>query len=134
DQHVADAGVVEGIVGREVRAAGQAEYVLDTLRLQTFHESVGRSHLRSPPFLLFRGTNSARRRGAARGASRASVPAVFRRLRRLGAGQDARGRGAVDSGASTTSGNSSSAPQRVHTASWSITTPPPRGHCRPGSA
>src|SRR5205085_1519155 len=68
-----------GVVGRKVRAAGQAEYDLDTLRLQAFHESVGRSHLRSPPFRLFRGTSGALLGRRARRASRASVPTVFRR-------------------------------------------------------
>ncbi len=39
----------EGVVGGKVGAAGKAEYDLDTLRLQTFHQRVNCPHL---PVLL----------------------------------------------------------------------------------
>ena len=44
DQDVTDAGVVEGVVGREVGAAGKPEYDVDTLGLQAFHQSVDCTH------------------------------------------------------------------------------------------
>jgi hypothetical protein len=47
-EDVADPRVVQGVVGRDVRAAGQAEYDVDTLRLQAFHQGVDRPHARSP--------------------------------------------------------------------------------------
>ena len=43
-EDVPDAGVVERVVGREVRAAGDAEYGVDTFSLETFHDGVNRSH------------------------------------------------------------------------------------------
>ena len=36
----------EGVVGREVRAAGIPEYDVDALRLEAFHDRVDRSHHR----------------------------------------------------------------------------------------
>ena len=36
-ENVPDAGVVERVICRQVRAAGKAEYDVDTFRLQTFH-------------------------------------------------------------------------------------------------
>jgi hypothetical protein len=50
-EDVADAGVVQRVVGREVRAAGDAEYGVDTFSLETFHDGVDRSHGAQPPFL-----------------------------------------------------------------------------------
>ena len=44
DQDVADPGVVERVVGGEVRAAGEAEYDVDTFCLQTFHQCVDCTH------------------------------------------------------------------------------------------
>jgi len=43
-EDVPDAGVVEGVVGREVRAAGQAEYDVDTLGLEAFHQGIDCTH------------------------------------------------------------------------------------------
>ena len=43
-EHVADAGVEEGVVGGEVRAAGEAEDDVDALRLQAFHHGINRAH------------------------------------------------------------------------------------------
>jgi hypothetical protein len=48
-EDVAHPAVVEGVVGGEVRAAGDAEYGVDTLSLETFHDGVDRSHARAPP-------------------------------------------------------------------------------------
>ncbi len=53
DEDVADAGVVEGVVGGEVGAAGQPEYDVDTLGLQAFHQGVDCTHA-APPFSGFR--------------------------------------------------------------------------------
>ena len=44
DEDVADAGVVEGVVGRQVRATGQAEYDVDALRLQALHHGIDCTH------------------------------------------------------------------------------------------
>ena len=41
---VADAGVVERVVGGEVGAAGDPEYVLDALGLEALHDGVDGSH------------------------------------------------------------------------------------------
>ena len=46
DEHVADAGVEERVVRRQVRAAGKAEYDLDALRLQALHQGVDCTHVR----------------------------------------------------------------------------------------
>ena len=43
-QDVADAGVVERVVGGEVRAAGDAEYGVDALGLQALHDRVDCPH------------------------------------------------------------------------------------------
>jgi hypothetical protein len=43
-EDVADASVVEGVVGGQVRAAGQAEDDLDALGLQALHQGIGGSH------------------------------------------------------------------------------------------
>ena len=47
-EDVADAGVDEGVVGGEVRAAGKAEYDVDALRLQALHQGIDRPHARPP--------------------------------------------------------------------------------------
>jgi hypothetical protein len=44
DEDVADAGVVEGVVRGEVRAAGQPEYHVNTLCFETFHQCVDCTH------------------------------------------------------------------------------------------
>ena len=44
DEDVVDSSVVEGVVGGEVGAAGQAEYDINTLSLETFHQSVDCTH------------------------------------------------------------------------------------------
>ena len=44
DQDVADPGVVEGIVGREVGAAGETEYDVHALGLEAFHQGVDCTH------------------------------------------------------------------------------------------
>ena len=43
-EDVADARVDERVVGREVGAAGEAEYDVHTLRLQAFHHGIDRTH------------------------------------------------------------------------------------------
>ncbi len=45
DEDVPDAGVIEGVVGGKVGAAREAEYDVDTLCLQTFHQSVNCTHI-----------------------------------------------------------------------------------------
>ena len=50
--NVADAGVVQSVVGRQVRAAGNPEYVLDALRLEAFHDGVDGSHDGRGPSLM----------------------------------------------------------------------------------
>jgi hypothetical protein len=44
-EDVTDAGVHEGVVGRKVRAAGEAEYDVHTLRLQALHDGIDRTHV-----------------------------------------------------------------------------------------
>src|ERR671915_546881 len=44
---VPDAGVVEGVVGRQVRPAGDPEDVIHALGLEALHDGVDRSHGRS---------------------------------------------------------------------------------------
>jgi hypothetical protein len=53
-EDVVDARVVHRVVGREVRAAGIAEYDVDTLRLEALHDRVDRTHHRllEPPSTL----------------------------------------------------------------------------------
>ena len=48
-QDVADAGVVERVVGGEVRAAGDAEYGVHALGLEAFHDRVDCPHPLPPP-------------------------------------------------------------------------------------
>ena len=132
DEDVADAGVVERVVGGEVGAAGEAEYDVDTLGLQAFHQSVDCTHRVR---LL---SQSARRCGRLHGAAQSrgpggpSLTAVFGRLRRVPTLRRRCGCEAA-SEAIATSGNSSSVPQRMQTASWSLTTRPQLGHCRRSS-
>jgi len=52
--HDALSRVVQGVVGREVRAAGDAEYGVDTLSLQAFHDCLNRSQS-EPPFVWLKG-------------------------------------------------------------------------------
>jgi hypothetical protein len=49
---VANAGVIQSVVGRQVRAAGNSEYVLDALRLEAFHDGVDGSHDGCGPSLM----------------------------------------------------------------------------------
>ena len=44
NEDVADAGVVERVVGGQVGPSGEAEYDVDTFRLQTFHQGVHGTH------------------------------------------------------------------------------------------
>jgi hypothetical protein len=44
DQHVADSGVVERVVGREVRPSGQPEYDVHTFCLKALHHGIDCSH------------------------------------------------------------------------------------------
>ena len=44
DEDVADAGVDECVIGREVGAAGKSEDDVHALRLQTCHQRIDRSH------------------------------------------------------------------------------------------
>ncbi len=75
DEDVADAGVVEGVVGREVGAAGQPEYDVDTFGLQAFHQGVDCTH---GARLLSGFRTRARSRPRAQGDP--SVPSRFRAL------------------------------------------------------
>ena len=43
-EDVADAGIDEGVVSREVCAAGKSEDDVDALRLQTLHYGIYRAH------------------------------------------------------------------------------------------
>jgi hypothetical protein len=43
-QHVADPGVIERVVGREVGAAGEAEYDVHTLGFKAFHHGIDCTH------------------------------------------------------------------------------------------
>src|SRR5205807_9362937 len=52
-ENVADARVVERVVGWEVRASGDAEYGLNALGLHAFHDRVDCPHCALPPFLCF---------------------------------------------------------------------------------
>src|SRR5207342_3554558 len=69
---VANARVVEGVVGREIRSAGDAEYGVDTLSLQAFHDCLDRSQS-EPPFKVSE-IDSAQARAP---AGKASLPAGF---------------------------------------------------------
>jgi hypothetical protein len=44
DQDVPDTPTDEGVVGRQVRTAGEAEDDIHALRLQTFHYCIHRAH------------------------------------------------------------------------------------------
>ena len=44
DEDVADAGVVERVIRREIGAARQPEYDIDTFCLQTFHQCINCTH------------------------------------------------------------------------------------------
>ena len=44
-EHVADAGVDEGVVRREIGTAREAEYDLHTLCLQALHDGFDRAHI-----------------------------------------------------------------------------------------
>ena len=109
-EDVADAGVDERVVGREVRAAGEPEYDVDTLCLQALHHGVDRSSCARPP--LHEESRDTEQRAARPGGS-----------------------GAECTGCSTgDSGYSSSLPQRVHSASWTLQHLPQFGHWRSGSS
>ena len=74
DEDVADAGVVERVVGREVRAAGEAEYDVDTFCLQAFHQCVDCTH----SVRLLSGLVTAERAAAApRTRGKLSLPVGF---------------------------------------------------------
>ncbi len=61
-EDVADAAVDEGVVRREVRAAGIAEYDVDTLGLQALHDGIDCAHRFRPPFVLLRLTGDEKSR------------------------------------------------------------------------
>ena len=67
--------VDERVVGREVRAAGKAEYDVDALRLQALHDGIDRSHALRPPSRVS-DSDSDEPPGAARGAVYRCVSAV----------------------------------------------------------
>ena len=58
---VADAGVVEGVVGRQIGPAGNSEHVLDALGLEALHDGVDGAHGTRAPF---RSEGAARARAA----------------------------------------------------------------------
>ena len=105
------AGVDERVVGREVGAARIAEYDVDALGLEALHDGIDGARIIRADLLDTLAT-------ALRAFGSLSAPAAV----------------AADSGTIATSGNSSSVPQRVHSASWSLTILPQPGHWRRNSS
>ena len=68
----------ERVVGREVGAAGQAEYDVDALRLQALHDGIDRAHALPPLPGSGEGFELDTAKRAAGGGSRASVAIPFR--------------------------------------------------------
>ena len=136
-EDVPDPGIVERVVGREICAAGQPEYDVDTFCLKTFHQCINCTH--SARLLSWsRGSRGIRLASvliADRDPADRTTPWPMPCGRLTGPPLDRRGRTpcqvarlrtAAD-GAIATSGNSSSAPQCMHTASWSFRTRRRRG-------
>jgi len=106
DEDVADPRVVEGVVGREVRPSGVAEYDVDALRLEALHDGIDCAHRATTLPSRFR---AHRRAGTAKGTPR--------RPRKRACGRQVAGAGrrsASCSDSTARSGKSRSCPQAMH--------------------